>query len=168
MGNPVRMRKAKSKGVVYRQITDETRAKMSAAQRNRFRRERLDRQYAQDPVISSKIKPGHYKTKIENVKQRKDGTISMTLVHPILGRSESAKAPTAKETKARRFVLDRAFDGTGTSGTGIVAEGIQFSNGQVVIHWLSQLEAINVYANAVVLEQLHGHGGNTTIKWLDP
>ncbi len=76
--------------------------------------------------------------------------------------------PTAKETKARRFVLDRAFDGTGTSGTGIVAEGVQFSNGQVVIHWLSQLEAINVYANAMVLETLHGHGGNTTIKWLDP
>ncbi len=75
---------------------------------------------------------------------------------------------TAKVSTARRFVLDRAVDATGTSGTGVVAEGIQFSNGQVVIHWLSQLEAINVYANALVLEQLHGHGGNTTVKWIDP
>lgn len=74
----------------------------------------------------------------------------------------------AKETKQRRFVLDRDVDATGTSGTGIVAEGVQFSNGQVVIHWLSQLEAINVYANALVLEQLHGHGGNTQVKWIDP
>ncbi len=74
----------------------------------------------------------------------------------------------AKETRMRRFVLDRSVDATGTSGTGVVAEGVQFSNGQVVIHWLSQLEAINVYANAVVLEQLHGHGGNTQVKWIDP
>lgn len=76
--------------------------------------------------------------------------------------------PTAKQTKMRRFVLDRSVDSTGTSGTGVVAEGVQFSNGQVVIHWLSQLEAINVYANAVVLEQLHGHGGNTQVRWMDP
>lgn len=77
-------------------------------------------------------------------------------------------APKAKETAMRRFVLDRSFDATGTSGTGIVAEGVQFSSGHVVIHWLSQLEAINVYGNAMVLEQLHGHNGNTIIKWLDP
>ena len=74
---------------------------------------------------------------------------------------------TAKATTMRRFVLDRLEDATGTSGTGIVAEGVQFSNGQVVIHWLSQLEAVNVYANAMVLEKLHGHGGKTTVTWLD-
>lgn len=74
---------------------------------------------------------------------------------------------TAPMSEMRRFVLDRAFDPTGTSGVGIVAEGVQFSNGGVVIHWLSQLEAVNVYANATVLERLHGHGGNTSIVWLD-
>jgi hypothetical protein len=75
--------------------------------------------------------------------------------------------PTAKQTKMRRFVLDRREDATGTSGTGIVAEGVQFSNGQVVIHWISQLEAVNVYANALVLEELHGHGGMTSVRWVD-
>lgn len=75
---------------------------------------------------------------------------------------------TAKQTLMRRFILDRKEDPTGTSGIGVVAEGVQFSNGQVVIHWLSQLEAINVYANALVLERLHGHGGNTKVVWLDP
>lgn len=74
---------------------------------------------------------------------------------------------TAKEVTARRFLLDRTEDATGTSGVGVVAEGVQFSNGQVVIHWLSQLEAINVYANAMVLEKLHGHGGRTTVRWID-
>lgn len=79
---------------------------------------------------------------------------------------ESASS-TAKLSKMRRFVLERTRDLTGTSGTGIVAEGVQFSNGQVVIHWISQLEAINVYGNAVVLETLHGHGGGTVVRWLD-
>ncbi len=81
--------------------------------------------------------------------------------------ARSTPAPKAKETAMRRFVLDRSFDATGTSGIGIVAEGVQFSSGHVVIHWLSQLEAINVYGNATVLEQLHGHNGSTVIKWLD-
>ena len=75
---------------------------------------------------------------------------------------------TAKLSKMRRFVLDRDNDLTGTSGVGLVAEGIQFSNGQVVIHWLSQLEAVNVYGNALVLETLHGHGGGTKVRWMDP
>ncbi len=75
--------------------------------------------------------------------------------------------PKAKESQMRRFVLDRSFDPTGTSGTGIVAEGVQFSSGHVVLHWLSQLETISVYGNASVLEQLHGHDGNTVIKWID-
>ncbi len=67
----------------------------------------------------------------------------------------------------RRFVLQRDKDDTGTSGVGVVAEGVEFSNGQVSIHWLSQLESVNVYANAKVLTSLHGHGGNTRIEWLD-
>jgi hypothetical protein len=85
----------------------------------------------------------------------------------LAARAPNPRTPTAKETSMRRFVLDRSFDATGTSGTGVVAEGVQFSSGHVVIHWLSQLEAINVYGNAMVLEQLHGHNGSTVIKWLD-
>lgn len=74
---------------------------------------------------------------------------------------------TANGSTMRRFVLDRSEDATGTSGTGLVAEGVEFSNGQVVIHWISQLESVNVYANAKVLTALHGHGGRTTIRWID-
>ncbi len=74
---------------------------------------------------------------------------------------------TSKQSSMRRFVLQRDKDDTGTSGVGVVAEGVEFSNGQVSIHWLSQLESVNVYANAKVLTSLHGHGGNTRIEWLD-
>lgn len=81
--------------------------------------------------------------------------------------SKFAGVAVAKQSRMRRFVLDRSHDNTGTSGTGIVAEGVQFSSGRVVIHWLSPLGAVNVYDNAVVLETLHGHGGNTIVRWLD-
>ena len=37
----------------------------------------------------------------------------------------------------RRFTMGREFDRSGVSGTGIVLEGVQFSTGVVVIHWLT-------------------------------
>lgn len=72
----------------------------------------------------------------------------------------------AGQSLMRSFVLDRKEDATGTSGTGVVAEGVEFSNGQCAVHWLSQLETVTVYANAKVVERLHGHDGRTSIRWL--
>ncbi len=37
----------------------------------------------------------------------------------------------------RRFVMHREHDESGVSGTGIVLEGVLFSTGIVVIHWLT-------------------------------
>lgn len=37
----------------------------------------------------------------------------------------------------RRFTMRRQFDVSGVSGTGIVLEGVHFSTGVVVIHWLT-------------------------------
>ena len=37
----------------------------------------------------------------------------------------------------RRFTMGREFDGSGVWGTGSVLEGVQFSTGVVVIHWLT-------------------------------
>jgi hypothetical protein len=75
--------------------------------------------------------------------------------------------PTAKQSTARLFILDRSVDATGTSGTGIVAEGVRFSNGKVALHWLSHLGAVNVYDSMEVCETLHGHGGRTVVRWVD-
>lgn len=74
---------------------------------------------------------------------------------------------TAGSSLMRRFVLDRREDATGTSGTGVVSEGVEFSNGQCAVHWLSQLETVTVYANARVVERLHGHDGRTFIRWIE-
>lgn len=37
----------------------------------------------------------------------------------------------------RRFVMQRTYDASGVSGTGVVLEGVLFSTGVVVIHWLT-------------------------------
>lgn len=73
-----------------------------------------------------------------------------------------------KKSTQRRFVLNRSVDFTGTSGTGIVAEGICFSNGKVALHWLSHFGAVNVYDSMDVTTALHGHDGRTVVEWVDP
>jgi hypothetical protein len=82
--------------------------------------------------------------------------------------AKRASTPTAKRSTARRFVLNRREDFTGTSGTGIVAEGVCFSNGKVALHWLSHLGAVNVYDSMEVTTTLHGHDGRTVVEWTDP
>ncbi|TAL42467.1 MAG: hypothetical protein EPN91_08790 [Salinibacterium sp.] len=79
----------------------------------------------------------------------------------------ATRTPTAKRSIAKLFVLNRKHDHTGTSGTGIVAEGVRFSNGKVALHWLSHLGAVNVYDSMDVCEVLHGHDGNTVVEWKD-
>ena len=75
--------------------------------------------------------------------------------------------PTSSESTSRRFVLIRGEDVSGTSGTGVVAEGVEFSNGQVVLHWLTQLDSVAVYANLKTLEAIHSHQGRTLVQWVD-
>ena len=67
----------------------------------------------------------------------------------------------------RRFHLERDIDETGISGTGIVAEGVMFTNGHVAMTWLSPFLAVNVYDNMEVVVQLHGHNGKTRVVWDD-
>ena len=74
---------------------------------------------------------------------------------------------TSNESSMRRFLLLRSEDVSGTSGVGIVAEGVEFSNGQVVMHWISQLDAVSVYANVRTVTSIHGHGGRTIVHWVD-
>ena len=44
----------------------------------------------------------------------------------------------------RTFILNRLEDESGISGTGIVAEGIQFSTGKCAIGWCSDSEVNSV------------------------
>ncbi len=70
-------------------------------------------------------------------------------------------------TNSRRFVLDRKEDETGVSGTGIVAHGIQWRNGEMVLHWPSLGGTTALYKSADQLIAIHGHDGKTVIEWID-
>lgn len=77
---------------------------------------------------------------------------------------------------ARRFHLVRDTDVTGISGTGVVAEGVQFSDGTVVMRWLSAGTArpdvvrptTVVHDDVESVVALHGHNGATRVEWIDP
>lgn len=74
----------------------------------------------------------------------------------------------------KRFLLVRSEDISGVSGTGVVAEGVEFHDGQCVLSWLGRFHTIEVVPTieAVVppieaIETIHGHEGRTRIQWLD-
>lgn len=67
----------------------------------------------------------------------------------------------------RRFNLVREEDVSGTSGTGVVAEGVVFSGGQVALTWLTYLTSMAFYGSLDVLEKVHGHGGKTRVVFID-
>ena len=68
----------------------------------------------------------------------------------------------------RNFSLERDEDLTGISGTGVVAEGVEFTDGQVVLRWLTSVNSTVIYANIAAVEAIHGHGGKTRIVWVVP
>jgi hypothetical protein len=71
------------------------------------------------------------------------------------------------KTAMRRFVLRRNEDVSGTSGTGIVAEGCLFSNGFCALTWLTSLSSLSWYHSPDVLISVHGHDGKTILEYID-
>jgi hypothetical protein len=67
----------------------------------------------------------------------------------------------------RRFELHRDTDATGVSGTGAVAEGVEFQDGTAALRWKSQLKSTAVYNSVADVEAIHGHQGQTRVVWID-
>jgi hypothetical protein len=69
----------------------------------------------------------------------------------------------------RAFHLVRDTDLTGVSGTGVVAEGVAFSDGTVALRWLSAWPTSVVFHDRGIeaVEAVHGHGGATRIVWTE-
>lgn len=86
-------------------------------------------------------------------------------------------------SRPRLFVLQRDEDNTGVSGTGVVAEGIEFSDGTVALRWMvsgkgagnpTSVVFHGVYDPATGMnhgiesvEAVHGHEGRTRVVFLD-
>lgn len=68
----------------------------------------------------------------------------------------------------RRFHLHRHNDETGVSGTGTVAEGIQFQDGCVSMRWcVRPAHSTTHYTTIDDVILIHGHNGKTEIIWID-
>lgn len=78
----------------------------------------------------------------------------------------------------RRFKVVRDQDITGISGTGVVAEGVEFSDGSVVMRWLDidhnsanykrgVRPTIVIHESITSVEALHGHNGATHVEFVD-
>jgi L-fucose isomerase-like protein len=69
----------------------------------------------------------------------------------------------------RPFVLVRTEDETGVSGTGIVAEGVEFEDGTVALRWRGKWPTSVVFHERGIdaVRAVHGHGGKTSVVWTD-
>lgn len=79
----------------------------------------------------------------------------------------SAAPTTARQADHHRFHLVRLVDHTGVTGTGVVAQGIRFSDGTVVVRWLGDHASTVVWSSIESAVHVHGHGGHTTVEWID-
>lgn len=68
----------------------------------------------------------------------------------------------------RAFLLIRDEDETGISGTGVVAEGVEFSDGRVVLRWQTHGNSHHstvVWDDIESVVAIHGHGGRTWVQF---
>jgi hypothetical protein len=65
------------------------------------------------------------------------------------------------------FHLVRHHDLSGQTGTGIVAEGVQFSDGTAALRWRGGHPATAVWPNVEEILAVHGHEGATELVWLE-
>lgn len=72
-----------------------------------------------------------------------------------------------EKVNIRRFYLKRVEDETGTSGTGKVAEGVEFSDGTTVVSWRSHIPSKQIYESIKGVKEIIGHEGKTKVVWLD-
>lgn len=70
-----------------------------------------------------------------------------------------------KNSFPRRFVLNRTKDHSGVSGVGVIAQGVEFANGKVVISWLTPISSLGFFDSISTLDAIHGHEGSTEVVW---
>lgn len=65
------------------------------------------------------------------------------------------------------FELHRDVDESGVSGTGVVTEGVVFSDGTAAMRWLTTHSSTCIYTSIDDVVTIHGHDGRTRLVWLD-
>jgi len=67
----------------------------------------------------------------------------------------------------RTFELHRAEDVSGVTGAGVVADGVEFPDDTVVIHWRGEPRSTAIWADLSDAIRVNGHEGRTIVVWDD-
>ncbi len=67
----------------------------------------------------------------------------------------------------RTFIVIRKQDVSGVSGRGVIAEGVEFHDGQVAVSWFGKHHILEVSRDIDTWIAVHGHEGKTVIQWED-
>lgn len=81
-------------------------------------------------------------------------------------KNDTPETPDRRASKMRLFHLLRLQDASGVSGVGTVAEGVEFSDGTIVLKWTTKLNCTGIYRSVHELIAIHGHSGMTKVVWL--
>lgn len=65
------------------------------------------------------------------------------------------------------FVLQRDDDVTGVSGTGVVADGVEWHDGTVALRWRGERPSTVLWGSLADAIAVHGHDGRTRVVWPD-
>jgi hypothetical protein len=91
---------------------------------------------------------------------------SPTHIDPCLSLSGTDGA-TQLPPAPRVFLLVRYRDVSGVSGTGVVAEGIQWTDGSASLHWYGEHPSVTFWQSGIpAIVAVHGHGGDTRVHFL--
>lgn len=64
------------------------------------------------------------------------------------------------------FELHRDTDVSGISGTGVVAQGVEFDDSTCCIRWLTEYRTTVMAESMEVVRRVHGHNGSTRVVYL--
>lgn len=65
------------------------------------------------------------------------------------------------------FLLQRDQDVSGVTGTGVVAEGIQFADGRVALRWcVGDHRSTSTWDSMDAVRAIYGHDDRTKVVWL--
>jgi hypothetical protein len=73
-----------------------------------------------------------------------------------------------RSTAPRSFLLVRYRDNSSISGTGVVAEGTEWTDGSASLRWHGEYPTTTFFETGVrAIEAVHGHGGDTTVVFTE-
>lgn len=125
------------------------------------------------PMIGYGYKSAHYgDPEHDHPAYRKsktdDGVAAPGEAAPALATAAQPSGPVVTPIRQpRTFELYRHRDISGTSGTGVVAYGTQWSDGTVSVRWAGATPSFSNWDSLDILVAVHGHEGATEVRWLD-